>query len=207
MPKFRKQDILTIPNLLTLIRLALIPVFVYQYVVCENYPATAVILLVSGLTDVADGLIARHFHMISDLGKMLDPVADKLTQLAMLVCLVRRFPLMLLSVILLAIKELAVGISSLVVVRRTQVVKGAVWHGKVTTVLLYMMMILHLFWYDIPQAVSDLSIIVCVAMMLVSFGLYILKNVRELIANAKERALANDTEKPETPSSETEKTD
>lgn len=207
MPKFKKQDVLTIPNLLTLIRLILIPVFVYQYVVCENYLVTAVILLVSGLTDVADGLIARHFHMISDLGKMLDPVADKLTQLAMLVCLVRRFPLMLLPVVLLVIKELAVGISSLVVVKRTKVVKGAVWHGKVTTVLLYMMMVLHLFWYDIPQTMSDLSIIVCVAMMLVSFGLYILKNVRELIADAKKKAIENGAKEPEPPASETDQPD
>ncbi len=207
MPKFRKQDILTIPNLLTLIRLILIPVFVYQYVVCENYLATAVILLVSGVTDVADGLIARHFHMVSDLGKMLDPVADKLTQLAMLVCLVRRFPLMLMPVILLVIKELAVGISSLAVVRRTQVVKGAVWHGKVTTVLLYMMMVLHLFWYNIPQAASDLSIIICVAMMLVSFGLYIVKNVRELLANAKEKNAEKAAENEEPPASGMQKQD
>ncbi len=49
-------------------------------------------LLLSGVTDLADGFIARHFHMISDLGKVLDPVADKLTQAAVLFCLITRFP-------------------------------------------------------------------------------------------------------------------
>ena len=168
LPTTKQQDILTLPNLLTCVRLALIPLFVCLYVIKENYLATALILLASGLTDIADGFIARRFHMVSDLGKMLDPIADKLTQLAMLACLVNRFPLMLGAVVLL-------------VVKRTKVVKSAVWHGKLNTVLLYLMMVVHLVWYNIPPSASDVFISLCVVMMLVSFVAYTAENARLLL--------------------------
>ncbi len=176
-----KQDILTWPNLLTCVRLALIPLFVCLYVIKENYLATALILLASGLTDIADGFIARRFHMVSDLGKMLDPIADKLTQLAMLACLVNRFPLMLGAVVLLVVKESVTGVFSLIVVKRTKVVKSAVWHGKLNTVLLYLMMVVHLVWYNIPPSASDVFISLCVVMMLVSFIAYTAENARSLL--------------------------
>lgn len=85
----------------------------------------------SGATDLADGYIARRFHMVSDLGKMLDPVADKLTQGAILICLVTRFPRMWLPLILLAVKEAFVGITSLLVIRKSGAVAGGrlAWQG------------------------------------------------------------------------------
>ena len=81
------NKVFTIPNILSFFRLILIPVLIWSYVVKKNYAATGWILLLSGLTDIADGFIARRFHMISKLGKILDPVADKLTQATMLFCL------------------------------------------------------------------------------------------------------------------------
>lgn len=74
-----EKKIFTIPNLLSAFRLLLIPVFVWAYCIKKAYLLTAGVLLLSGLTDMADGFIARRFHMISDLGKMLDPIADKLS--------------------------------------------------------------------------------------------------------------------------------
>ena len=118
--------------------------------------------------------------MISDLGKALDPIADKLTQGAMLLCLVTRYPLMLMPFLLLLIKEAAVGISSLIVIKKTETVHGAVWHGKVTTCLLYGMMIVHVLWAGIPSNVSTAMIWLCSLMMILSFCLYILRNVRLL---------------------------
>ena len=78
--------IITVPNLLSFFRLCLIPVIIWSYCVKKNPLLAGEILLLSGLTDLADGYIARRFHMISNLGKILDPVADKLTQAAMLIC-------------------------------------------------------------------------------------------------------------------------
>ena len=87
MKKLFEGKILTIPNLLSCLRLALIPCFVWAYLVRRDPRLTVALLLLSGLTDIADGFIARHYDMVSNLGKVLDPLADKLTQAAMLVCL------------------------------------------------------------------------------------------------------------------------
>ena len=101
--KEAENRIITIPNLLSAFRLVLIPVFLWTYCIREEYLVTAGLLLLSGLTDLADGFIARRFHMVSNLGKMLDPVADKLTQAAMLICLVTRFPMVTTALLYLMI--------------------------------------------------------------------------------------------------------
>lgn len=173
-------DILTIPNLLSLFRICLIPVIVEQYCVEEDLPLTGQLLLLSGFTDVLDGFLARRFHMISNLGKVLDPIADKLTQTAMLICLLLRYPRMILPLITMVIKETFMAITGYLVVRRKNVVYGANWHGKAATVLLYAMMMLHVFWQDIPVMVSDLSILVCTVMIGVSFALYGARNLKAL---------------------------
>ena len=100
-----QSKILTIPNLLSFFRLCLIPVFMWLYCVERNYLWTGIILIISGLTDTVDGIIARKFNMISDLGKVLDPIADKVTQAAMLFCLLTRFPLMIAPLALMVVKE------------------------------------------------------------------------------------------------------
>ena len=115
-----KNKILTIPNLLSLFRLCLIPVFMWLYCVEKNYLWTGIILIISGLTDTVDGFVARHFNMISDLGKILDPVADKLTQAAMLFCLLTRFPLMIVPLGLMVFKEFFMGVTGLLLFRRRE---------------------------------------------------------------------------------------
>lgn len=178
--KLAKSDILTIPNLLSLIRLCLIPVIIWLYCEQENDIWTGIVLILSGLTDLVDGFLARRFHWVSDLGKILDPVADKLTQAAMLLCLISRYSLILLPLILMAVKELFMGITGFLVIRNTGAVYSARWHGKVATCLLYGMMILHVFWMKIPAPLSLLSILACCAMISVSFVLYGLDNIRIL---------------------------
>ena len=184
-----KGNIFTIPNLLSLIRILLIPLFVWLYLGKENVPATAVVLALSGLTDALDGFIARHYHMVSDFGKALDPFADKLTQFAMLCCLVIRFPRMLWLIIVLCVKEVLVASSQLLVIRKTELVLGAEWHGKITTILLYAVMILHLLWLDIPSPVSWSLVGLCIGMLLLSGVLYGIRNyraIREKQTKAKE---------------------
>ncbi len=174
------KQIFTIPNMLSFFRLLLIPIFIWQYCVEHNYKMTAFLLILSGVTDIADGFIARHFNMISDFGKALDPIADKLTQFCMLGCLFTRFRQMLIPFVLIFIKELVTGILGLLVVKKTHEVKGADWHGKVTTVLLYIVIVLHVLWYNIPQTVSITLVAVCVCMMLLSFFLYCSRHIMAL---------------------------
>ncbi len=172
-----KNKIFTIPNILSFVRLCLIPLIVWLYLGKKKYIATGIVLLVSGLTDIVDGFIARHFNMISDVGKVLDPIADKATQAVMLLCLIARFPLMWLPIILLVIKESFMALSGFMVVRKCDIVLGANWHGKVATVLLTAAMALHLFWYDIPEVVSLITIISCSAMIATSLVLYAIRNI------------------------------
>ena len=99
-----KKEIFTIPNLLSLFRLVLIPVYVAIYLNARNstdYYVAAGILAVSCLTDLIDGKIARHFNMISSLGKILDPLADKATQFTLIICLAIKYNVLLEIFILL----------------------------------------------------------------------------------------------------------
>lgn len=178
---------LTIPNLLSLFRLCLIPVFMWLYCVEKNYLWTGIVLIISGLTDTVDGIIARKFNMISDLGKVLDPIADKVTQAAMLFCLLTRFPLMIAPLALMVVKEFFMGVTGLMVIQKTGKVFGADWHGKVNTWLLYAMMILHVFWYNIPDVVSKVLIGICVVMMLISLVLYGRHNLKALRETGTEK--------------------
>lgn len=175
-----QKKILTIPNALSLFRLCLIPVIIWLYRVREDYLWTMLVLILSGITDIADGIIARRFGMISDFGKAFDPVADKLTQLAVLFCLVSRFRHMMLPLVLLAVKEVFAGITGLLVIHKTDVVLGADWHGKATTVSLYAMMAIHIIWFRIPPMVSDILIGICVGIMLMSFVLYAIRNIKAI---------------------------
>ena len=182
--KYRKR-IITLPNLLSFFRLCLIPVIVWLYCVKRNYSLTTIFLILSAATDIVDGMIARHLGMISDFGKAIDPIADKLTQFAMLLCLTMRFPIMFLPCSVLFMKEISAGIMSIFAIKRSGEVLGAVWHGKVTTVLLYGTMILHLIWFNIPSVLSNLLIILCTAMMLLSAVLYGVRNL-SIIKNKDE---------------------
>lgn len=169
--------IVTIPNILSAFRICLIPVFVWLYLIRENYTGTVCVLVLSGMTDMADGFIARRFQMVSNVGKVLDPIADKLTQAVMLFCLFTRFPMMLVPLILMAAKELFMGTTGILIIKKTGNVPGALWHGKAATCVLYGVIILHVFWHDIPASASLFSIAACSIMVAVSFGLYGVRNV------------------------------
>lgn len=175
-----KDKIVTIPNILSFFRLLLIPVIVWLYVLRRDPVWTTVVLTLSGITDIADGIIARRCNMVSDFGKILDPVADKLTQITVLFCLVSRFPWMLLPFCVLVVKEITAGIMGLMVIRKTGKVEGAVWHGKVTTVSVYSMMAIHIVWYQIPVIISGIFITGCTVLALLSAVLYAIKNIRIL---------------------------
>lgn len=174
------HKMITIPNAMSVFRLLLIPLFVWLYCAKEEYWYAALVLFISGMTDIIDGWIARKFNMISEFGKALDPIADKLTQMAVLICLVTRFPMVLVLVILFVIKEFIMGITGLLVIRKTGRVYGADWHGKVNTFLLYLIIAIHVVWPAIPVALSDTLLCICFATMTASLVLYVMRNCRIL---------------------------
>ena len=177
--KYQKK-ILTIPNLLSLVRLCMIPVIVWLYNGKEDPLWALIVLLLSGATDIIDGIIARRFNMISDFGKAFDPIADKLTQIAMLFCLVSRFPYMTIPLVILVVKEITAAVMNMIAIKKTSVVMGAVWHGKLTTVILYSTMAIHLIWFNIPSVVSKILIAVSTVIMLFSAVQYTIRNIKVL---------------------------
>ncbi len=183
MKKILNGRILTIPNLLSFIRILLIPLFVWYYLQRDDGTATAIVLAASGLTDALDGFIARRFNMISNFGKALDPLADKLTQFAMLCCLLVRFPRFIWLIVVLCVKEVFLACTQLLLIKRTDEVQGSAWHGKVTTILLYAVMLLHLLWPDLPEQLSLALEMLCIGMLLLSgllYGFQCFRTFREL---------------------------
>ena len=139
-----KKEILTIPNLLSLFRLVLIPVYVVIYLKATepvHYYIAGGILAVSCLTDLIDGKIARHFNMISTVGKVLDPFADKLTQFTLAICLAVQYPVVWIMVCLIFVKELFQLIAGIVVFRKGRMLKGALMSGKICTTILFVSLI------------------------------------------------------------------
>ncbi len=170
------KQILSIPNLLSYFRIILIPLFVWRYVTAstaEEYYASAVIIALSGLTDMLDGLIARRFHMITELGKALDPFADKLTQCALIVCLITRHPLMKGLVVLFLVKELTMAALSAVLYRRGQKLDGAKWFGKLSTAVFYAVSIVLVVFIDLPRGAANVLICLSAVMMIIAFAGYL----------------------------------
>ena len=188
--KDARKRIFTIPNLLSVIRLLMLPVIVYLYVFRHDVWGAAIVLVISAVTDIVDGWIARHFNQVSDLGKILDPIADKLTQFTMLCCLVTTWPNMILPVAMLFIKEIADSITSLWVIRRTGTVLSAEWHGKLATVIVHSTVVIHVIWRAIPPVLSDILIGMSVGTMLLSLIMYSIRNARYVKAHGGERKTA-----------------
>lgn len=136
----RKYRILTIPNALSLLRLCLIPVYIHMYLhaaTAAQFRAAGLILALSCMTDMLDGWIARRFHQISTLGKILDPLADKLTQLALLVCLRIGRPSLDFVLGLFLLKECTQLLLGIIYLPRGFMLSGALPAGKISTSVLF----------------------------------------------------------------------
>lgn len=171
-----KKDILTIPNLLSLFRLVLIPVYVLIYLNARDnrdYFLAAAILAVSCLTDLIDGKIARHFNMISTLGKILDPLADKATQLTLILCLALPHPVLWYLVALFVVKESFQLIAGGINLRKGIMLKGALITGKVCTTILFVSLILMVLMPDLSDTTILWIVIVDIVFMLISFADYV----------------------------------
>ena len=177
-----KKDLFTIPNMLSLFRLVLIPVYVIIYLNAEafaDYAIAAGILAVSCLTDMIDGKIARHFNMISTVGKFLDPVADKATQFTLIVCLAIRHPILWHLAVLMVIKEGFQLIAGILAFRKGKMLTGALITGKICTAVLFISLIILVLIPDLaPVGVEIITIIDTVAMS-VSFAHYALTYYRK----------------------------
>ncbi len=164
----------TVPNLLSLLRIALLPVFAALYL--RSTPDTpsllmwaCVVVVFSGLTDLLDGWIARRFNQISDAGKLLDPLADKLTQITVLVCLATRYQELLWLTGVCLLKEAAQVIGGLLLLRRGDEVRGSQWFGKVCTFVFYASMAAFVLFDNMPSGVRIALVVLVGVLMLGTF--------------------------------------
>ena len=171
-----KKEVFTIPNLLSLFRLLLIPLYVFLYFNAETtaqYVTAGLVLALSCLTDMIDGKIARKFNMISTLGMLLDPVADKATQAALLICLSMKYPVLYPVLGLLVIKESFQLIALIIAYLNGKMLPGALFIGKVCTTVLFVSLIAMVLFPDIPGSMVDLIALMDACFLGVSFICYI----------------------------------
>jgi cardiolipin synthase len=174
--KFSKIDLLKIPNILCYIRFLLIPVFVILYIKAadpKEYIHAAVVVLISGITDFLDGFIARKFNMITELGKLIDPLADKLTQASLIFVLIVKIKWMFLLMILFVIMQLFLLITGLVMLKKGTKLNGAKWFGKVFTTVFYAIMLVLVSFPTLNTSITNILLLVCGTFLLLSFVLYI----------------------------------
>ena len=171
-----KKDICSIPNLLSLFRLVLIPVYVSIYLHAETreqYILAGCILAVSCLTDMIDGKIARKYNMITTLGKMLDPLADKLTQLTLTLCLSLKYPVLYPVLALLVVKELVQLALGVLFLRRGKMLPGALMAGKVCTTVLFVSLIALVLLPGMPGTAVNCIAVIDSVFLAISFISYL----------------------------------
>ena len=174
--KLKKQDWLTVPNLLSLFRLILIPVYVCYYLGADTrqeHFISAVILGISSFTDLLDGFIARKFGMISKVGKALDPIADKCTQGIVIICLGLKYPAMWILFGLFVIKEGFMLVMGLFNLKHGKMPSGALMIGKICTTVLFISMIILVMIPNVSFELLRFLIIICAVFMLLSLGMYV----------------------------------
>lgn len=172
-----KKEVFTIPNFLSLFRFLLIPVYVSVYLQADadsEYWLAGIILTISCLTDLVDGKIARHFNMTSKLGQVLDPLADKFTQFALIICLSDRYPILYPVLILFLVKEFFQLIVFIVHLRKGQALNGALMAGKLCTTVLFISLIALVLFPCLNTFTIDLIVLVDILFLAYSFASYVL---------------------------------
>lgn len=143
-----------VPNALTVLRFLLIPIIV---IVCVQgqYILAIAVLSISGLTDILDGTIARKYNYITDFGKLMDPLADKATQISLLTTLFIKgaIPIWILAIVVL--KEFCM-VSGASFLYGKELVVSSKWYGKLATVLFYVAMVISLFLEQIGNTTNNI---------------------------------------------------
>ena len=155
-----------IPNTLTVLRFLFIPIII-DFIFKGIYLLAFIFFTISGITDILDGFIARRFNFVSNFGKLMDPLADKLTQICVLgsLVIVKIIPIWILLIVML--KELIMIIGASFLYGKNVVVYSK-WYGKLATVLFYLAIVISLitkqlgvtgFWSNLDMSVYCFALI------------------------------------------------
>lgn len=167
---------MTIPNVISLIRIALVPVFCVLYFTPGLKWASFVVLIVSGVSDVLDGMIARKFNLVSKLGKVLDPIADKLFQLSTVTCLCIGKAVGWWLLCIMVAKDLFMLVGGSVFYHKTHSVIASRWYGKLTSCLLFSTFVIS-FFLDFINADLKISVITVTSLAAITMVFSILSAI------------------------------
>ena len=177
-----------IPNILSIVRLFMAFVFAALFI-ADNYTAAVIVFLIAGATDVVDGYLARKNGWITDLGKILDPVADKLMQFTALVCLFIKDYIPLWLLIMIGIKESLMGIGSIVFYRKFRQIGVAKYYGKAYTVLFYIavaVLVGFRGWFNVNPWAENLICILLAAVGFLAIVLYYISYLKGNLRKVKD---------------------
>lgn len=171
-----------VPNALTVLRFLLIPIIVIACVQGQYILAIAV-LSISGLTDILDGTIARKYNYITDFGKLMDPLADKATQISLLTTLFIKgvIPIWILAIVVL--KEFCM-VSGASFLYGKELVVSSKWYGKLATVLFYVAMVISLFLEQIGNTTNNIIKVIGIADTIIYY-LAVITTIASLIMYMK----------------------
>lgn len=168
---------MNVPNLLSLLRLAMVPVFAAVFFLPDPSARAwaAGVYALAFVTDIADGWIARHFHQVTRLGRILDPLADKLMTFTVILCITAAGIIPLWAVVVFFLKEAAMGVGTLSMYHKTEDVIPSNWLGKVSTGVFFVVCALLVLFTGIPSPWATGLITLALALTILAFVSYLLQ--------------------------------
>ena len=169
----KKFNVKQIPNCISTFRIVLIPIYFFLFFgiirIFSLNPlvSSGFVFILAGVSDAVDGFLARHYQWITDVGKLLDPLADKLLEVVVSICLAIKFggPFTILSTIIV-FKEIIMIVGAYLIMSKSKVYVSSVWCGKLATIMWYLLLcVVHFF----PAAEANilLSYFLCIVLILV----------------------------------------
>ncbi|MDD6189744.1 MAG: CDP-alcohol phosphatidyltransferase family protein [Clostridiales bacterium] len=173
---------MNIPNMLSVVRICLVPVFILVYF--SGSPNSniyaAIVYAVASITDILDGRIARKNNITTNLGRILDPLGDKLMTMAVIVSITIDRVIPVWAVIIFLAKECMMGLGGLFLYNKFEEMPPSNYFGKCSTVVFFAVCVILMLFRNIPHTVALVMISFALAVMLLAFVSYIIKFVRLL---------------------------
>jgi len=193
--RFKKENI---PNFISLFRIVLVPVYILLFFgviglhsEINSLAAAGVVFILAGISDAVDGYLARRNHWITNIGKLLDPLADKLLEVAVVICLAVEFggPFRTLATIII-VKEIVMIVGAYLIMSKSQVYVSAVWCGKLATIVWYLLICVVHFFPTEDMILSDILCTVLILVMIMAFVMYVF-NYASQIQTTKDAIIQN----------------
>jgi len=170
-----------IPNIISFFRICLVPVFVIVYFIDDNDIKFYAVLVyaVASLSDFLDGFLARRYQASSNLGKLLDPLGDKLMTFAVLVCITIDRPILIWAVLAMFVKELLMGVGGLILHKKAnaQLLPANIL-GKASTVVFFVVCVTIMLLRDLPEGATIAMIAGAIALMFLALASYIIAYIK-----------------------------